>query len=140
MTSPASYAGFWIRLLASLIDSVLIMLIIAPVLYAYYGDSYFSLNRDSSGAIDYLLNYGFPLLATILFWVYRSATPGKMILKLKIVKADNGEPLDSATAVLRYVGYYVSLFGLGLGFIWIAFHPKKQGWHDLIARTVVVKT
>ncbi|MGA7985503.1 MAG: RDD family protein [Burkholderiales bacterium] len=39
---------------------------------------------------------------------------------------------------IRFLGYFVSIVPLGLGFLWIAFDRKKRGWHDLIAGTVVV--
>ncbi|MEF1301681.1 RDD family protein, partial [Vibrio owensii] len=84
-------------------------------------------------------NWVLPFIATVLFWVYRSATPGKIALKLKVVDAKTGEALSTSKSILRYVAYYVSTIPLGLGFIWIAFNGKKQGWHDMIANTVVIR-
>jgi uncharacterized RDD family membrane protein YckC len=40
--------------------------------------------------------------------------------------------------IIRYLGYYVSIFALGLGFLWVAWDDKKQGWHDKMAGTVVI--
>ena len=42
-------------------------------------------------------------------------------------------------AIGRYLGYYVSIFGLMIGFAWVAFDPRKQGWHDKLARTLVIR-
>ena len=75
----------------------------------------------------------------IVFWIYRSATPGKMILGIKIVDMKTGNPPSPSQSITRYLGYYVSMIPLMLGIIWVAFDEKKQGWHDKLAGTVVVK-
>ncbi|MDN3611390.1 RDD family protein [Vibrio ostreicida] len=133
------YAGFWVRTAASLIDNILITLIVAPILFWIYGEQYFELDRTSSGSVELLVKLVFFAIVTVIFWVYKSATPGKMLFKLRVVKAESGEPLDVKTSLLRYVGYFISLIPLGLGILWVAFSEKKQGWHDLIAKTVVVR-
>ena len=88
--------------------------------------------------LDVLLNYLLPPLAVILFWVYKSATPGKMVTGLRIIDARTGAKPTTTQFVLRYIGYYVSMIPLFLGILWVALDPKKQGWHDKIAGTVVV--
>jgi len=55
-----------------------------------------------------------------------------------VVDADSAKPLSIAQAVLRYLGYYISALPLGLGFFWIAWDKRKQGFHDKIANTVVL--
>lgn len=74
----------------------------------------------------------------LLFWVYRSATPGKMILRMKIVDAKTGGAPSKAQLIGRYFGYFLSTLPLGLGFLWIYYDKKKQGWHDKLAGTVVI--
>ena len=133
------YAGFWIRFVASFIDSILMMLLIYPLLTLIYGAGYWTDQSLVSGPLDILLSYILPALAVILFWVYKSATPGKMALRLKIVDAQTGQPASTGKLILRYVGYYVSMIPLFLGFIWAAFDSRKQGWHDKIAGTVVIR-
>ncbi|CAM3065287.1 RDD family protein [Vibrio neptunius] len=133
------YAGFWIRFAASLIDTVLLFLLITPLMHWIYGEVYWNSDDFLLGGWDLLLNWVCPLIATVAFWVYRSATPGKMALKLEVLDADSGHRLTFSKSVLRYFAYYVSAIPLCLGFIWIAFSSKKQGWHDLIANTVVVR-
>ena len=66
-------------------------------------------------------------------------TPGKMLLGLRVVRI-SGEPLGFGIAFLRWVGYIVSTLPLWLGFLWIALDGKKQGWHDKIAATLVIRT
>ena len=132
------YAGFWIRVLAALIDTAALFIVIIPLLYFIYGGQYFSDDRFFKGTWDVLLNYIFPILAVLLFWQYRSATPGKIILKLKIVDKDDLEKVSFARLLLRYIGYYLSIFPLLLGLIWVGIDKKKQGWHDKISNTVVI--
>ncbi|XQW86729.1 RDD family protein [Thalassotalea piscium] len=132
------YVGFWARLLASLIDSICIVAVTLPILFMIYGAEYFDSEEISHGMLDVLINYLFPIIATIVFWTYKSATPGKMALNIKIVDAQTGEKPSIGQSLLRYLGYYVSLIPLGLGFLWIAWDDKKQGWHDVMAGTLVI--
>lgn len=133
------YVGFWARVLASIVDSILMALIIYPVAYAVYGEAYFDVNNPGvEGLGDILLQYVLPGIAVVLFWFYRSATPGKIMLNAKIVDADTlGKP-ETWQWVVRYLGYYVSVFTLFLGFLWVAFDSRKQGFHDKLGRTVVI--
>jgi len=145
------YVGFWARVMAALIDSALILLIIAPLLYWFYGPAYFapmlgslygpasSAGAGLSGPVEFLLNWVFPAIAVIVFWIYRQATPGKMIIGARIVDAKTGGPPSTGQLIGRYLGYYVSMIPLFLGMIWVAFDARKQGWHDKLAGTVVVR-
>jgi len=134
-----SYAGFWIRVLASIIDTVLILLVTAPLLLAVYGADYWQSASLVSGGWDILVSYVFPAVAVILFWIYKSATPGKMILRLKVVSLGETPHLSVGQAVIRYIGYYPAMLALMLGLIWVAFDKRKQGWHDKMANTAVVR-
>ena len=110
--SEFEYVGFWARLGASIIDTVLVVVICFPLLTLIYGKEYWSSTQLVQGPADLLLNWVLPAVAVVLFWVYRQATPGKI----------------------------VSMLPLMLGFIWVAFDARKQGWHDKLANTVVVRT
>jgi uncharacterized RDD family membrane protein YckC len=134
------YAGFWIRVAASIIDSILVVLLTAPVLIWYYGfEGYFNQASLIRGPAEFLVSYVFPAIAVILFWVARSATPGKMLLSLKILDAETHGPMRTGQAIGRYFGYYLSTMVLMLGFLWVAFDARKQGWHDKLAGTVVIQ-
>ena len=137
--NTVQYAGFWIRSLASLIDSVLITFIIAPIGYAIYGAEYLGAERSILGFWDVILHYIFPMIAVITFWVYKSATPGKIILQLIIVDAATGEKPSIAQFIGRYFAYIPASLPLFIGIIWVAFDEKKQGWHDKMAKTIVVR-
>ena len=138
--SNLEYVGFWARVGASLIDTVLLLIIILPILHMVYGPAYWTSDSFNQGPVEFLINYVLPAIAIIAFWIARQATPGKMAIGAKIVDAKTGNPASTGQLVGRYLGYYVSTIPLFLGIFWVAFDDKKQGWHDKLAGTVVVRT
>lgn len=141
-SNDIEYAGFWIRLGASLIDTVLVMAITFPLLVAIYGWQYFDQEVNSgmfAGPADFLITWVLPFIAVIWFWRAKQATPGKLALHLRIVDADSGQTLSTGQSVGRYFAYIVSMLPLFLGFLWVAFDRRKQGWHDKLAGSVVVR-
>jgi uncharacterized RDD family membrane protein YckC len=137
--SDVEYAGFWIRLGASLIDTLLIVVITFPLLVSIYGWKYFQAQKLFAGPADFLISWILPAAAVIWFWSKRQATPGKAALSLRVVDATTGGNLTLGQSVGRYLGYFVSMIPLGLGMIWVGIDSKKQGWHDKLANTVVVR-
>lgn len=79
-----------------------------------------------------------PLL-TLYCWTCLGGTPGKLLMGCEMVDARSGQHLSLRQALLRYMAYGLSLLPLGLGFFWIAFDPRKQGLHDRLAGTLVVR-
>jgi len=77
-------------------------------------------------------------VAVLLFWRFYGATPGKIAVAVKIVDAETGAPATIGRLAVRLIGYLVSALPFYLGFVWIAFDRRKQGWHDKIAGTVVI--
>lgn len=134
-TSSQKYAGFWLRLLAYLIDYV-ILIVASKIIF---GDRIVTTTSNSVSAQFDGVFFLIPLLYFILFWKFFSATPGKMLLKMKIISEKNPDKLSWKDVILRYIGYFISGIVILLGFIWIGFDKKKQGWHDKIAKTFVVK-
>jgi len=125
-------AGFWIRVVAFIIDSVIlyvINLIVGVVL-----------NPSTTGrsGIQTLLG----IIYFTYFWSASSLWPGQTVgdklLNLRVIKTD-GTDLTIIQAFIRYVGLVVSILVIFIGVIWVAFDPNKQGWHDKIAGTYVVK-
>lgn len=136
------YAGFWIRLVATIIDTVLLLILMIPIAFAVIAMTG-TVNLEGLEALDsspigILLNYILPIVVVIAFWYYASATPGKMMLGLKIVDADTGDKLSLKHCILRYLGYFISTLALFIGYLWIAFDARKQAWHDKIGNTLVV--
>ena len=134
------FAGFWVRTFASIIDTVLIVLVTWPILTAIYGVDYWLSESLINGVWDVLLTYIFPAIAVIIFWIYKSATPGKMVFGLRVISLNDNRRLSVGQSIGRYLAYYLSMIPLFIGFIWVAFDARKQGWHDKLAKTVVVKT
>jgi uncharacterized RDD family membrane protein YckC len=136
-----AYAGFWIRVVAYLIDSVILFVLVFILGIATGG----LLRTDPTTGLQTVngslqgLSFILGALYFIGFWSARSQTPGMMALNLRIVRVQDGGPLDAGRAAIRYVGYLISGFVLCLGFLWVAFDPRKQGWHDKIAQTFVVR-
>ena len=75
----------------------------------------------------------------VAFWSTSGQTLGMRALRITVVRSD-GQPLSWVTGLLRYAGYVLSIIPLCLGFLWIVWDPKKQGWHDKVAGTLVVST
>jgi len=73
------------------------------------------------------------------FWTWRQTTLGGIVLQLRVVRLD-ARPVDATTAVVRALGAFFGSLVLGLGYFWSGWDPERQGWHDKIAGTVVVKT
>ncbi len=133
------YAGFWIRVVASIIDTVMIMIITIPLLLLIYGAEYWMSDSIVNGGWDILISYIFPAIVVISFWLYKSATPGKMIVGIEIISLGKTEKLSVAQSIGRYLAYFPSMFIFMVGIIWVAFDKRKQGWHDKMANTVVVR-
>ena len=73
-----------------------------------------------------------------VMWKMRGSTVGGIVFDLQVVRLD-GREMDGETSIVRALGCFLSLAVAGLGFIWIAFDANRQGWHDKIAGTVVVR-
>ncbi len=104
-----------------------------PMVLVYWG-------WNSLGAPDLFLTRIFPIFAVIGCWVLmKGATPGKKMFSLQIVNAATGGPAGTAQLIGRYFAYILSIVPFGLGFFWMIFDKHKQGWHDKLAGTAVVK-
>jgi uncharacterized RDD family membrane protein YckC len=133
------YAGFWLRVAASLIDLVVLLIVIYIPLSFIYGDSYWSNAEFVAGFWDVILGRIIPFAATIWFWLRYLGTPGKMALRLRIVDASTGEKLSLGQAIGRYFAYIPAMLPFCLGLIWVGIDKRKQGWHDKLAGTVVIR-
>jgi len=154
--SPMTYAGFWRRLGAYLIDGIvvgIIMKISTSVmmipLSRYFSRIYLSNNPQQLEVMvpslmiilvtSMLVGMSLQALYFILMWGYKGATLGKMALKIKIVNTE-GSDISYGSAFLRYIGTIISGIPLCLGYLWMLWDDKKQTWHDKIASTCVIRT
>jgi len=135
------YVGFWLRFWATIIDTVLVTIILWPIVRAYRGAVYWPdvYTYTGTGVRGLFLQIVLPAVAVIIFWVTRQATPGKMAIGATIVDAESGARPTTAQFIGRYLAYYVSTIPFCLGFIWVGIDARKQGWHDKLAGTVVVR-
>ena len=149
------YVGFWLRVAASVVDSLWLMPIIWILGMLYENasgeltDKMLSNPAELSAAdlgsmfsmspMDFVVQVLVPAVLVVVFWMRKSATPGKMMLHARIVDATTGAVPTSRQLVIRYLGYYVSMLPLFLGLMWVGWDPRKQGWHDKLANTVVVR-
>jgi uncharacterized RDD family membrane protein YckC len=150
MEGEVQYAGFLRRLAASLIDTLILLIVLTPLAYFFTSGSYLpglDPQRDVAAQLgelsfdwNYLLvNDLLPMVLIVIFWVRFGATPGKQLMDCEVVDATTFRHLRTGQALLRYIGYFVSMLPLGLGFLWIIWDRKKRGFHDLIAHTVVIR-
>ncbi|WLD57721.1 RDD family protein [Salinispirillum sp. LH 10-3-1] len=137
--TPTQYASFGARLWASILDGILFFLISFPLLMMIYGKDYWIDERSVYGFADILINWVFPFVAIMLFWVKKQATPGKMAVSARIVCARTGGRPTVQQFVIRYVGYIVSAIPLLLGYFWMLWDDRNQTWHDKMSGTVVVR-
>ena len=127
-----AFAGFWVRTAASVVDSLLMLIISAPFPLLPYLLPSHTVVLGISTLIS--------ALAVILFWRWKQGTPGKLMFRLRIVDASSGGEPSLGQWCRRYLGYGLSSLPLLLGFFWIAWDPRRQGWHDKLAGTVVIHT
>lgn len=138
------YAGFWRRLAASFFDTFLLVVLFSPLLYLSYGHEYFFWYPRHGhffaayGMIDLFLTKIAPIALIVTFWTLQGATPGKRLMQCKVVDATTLQHVSWKQAALRCVAYIISALPFYLGFMWIGWNKRKQGFHDMIAKTVVL--
>ncbi len=138
------YAGFWRRVAASLIDTVLFVALVTPLML--YLASIGIVDEWSSGRLldpqgqsvsDLVIQIAVVVI-TVFFWVRFRGTPGKLLMGCHVISLRTGEAIGWGQALVRYLAYFVSILPLMLGILWVGWDRRKQGFHDKIARTVVV--
>ena len=112
-------AGFWERMAAAFLDIILVI-ILTSIVHLH------------------ILGFLITLAYFTGMWTWRGTTIGGIVLGLKVVRVD-GQPLTFTVALVRSLAAAFSAVVLFLGFFWIGWDPEKQGWHDKIAGTVVVR-
>jgi uncharacterized RDD family membrane protein YckC len=133
------YAGFWVRFLALILDAILLG-VLSAALSPLAGPQFtFTNNQVEWHATGNAVSTLVGLVYFIGFWAWRGQTVGMMPFNMQVVGVADGQKIDVVRGLLRYVGYIISAIPLLLGFIWAAFDARKQGWHDKIAATVVIR-
>jgi uncharacterized RDD family membrane protein YckC len=157
-----SYAGFWIRFIAWIIDGFILGIIttffwvvVISVSAAIGFGAAASVSTDGTLTdqqaavlgVGFLLAFTFlgvltlciTVLYFVLLWVKRGATIGQSVLGLRVARERDGGPIGWGSAIIRYIMLMIGFWIFYLGVIWVAFEPRKRGWHDIVAGTLVVK-
>lgn len=117
------------------IGSRFIALIIDVLLLGLVGGALTSVTGPIGPIASVLLGIGYQ-------WYFLTQhdgqTPGKMLLDIRVIKAD-GSPLTGPDAAIRYVGYTINSLVFFVGWFWALFDNQRRGWHDLFTKTLVVK-
>jgi len=144
-----NYAGFFTRFIAWFLDGIiasillwLFTLILSPII---------GLSANADGGIMALLLGSLALVLIVFLWVFQffyfgyfwskgGQTLGMKLMKIKVVRSSEDQPISFVRGGLRgTVGYWISGFIFGLGFIWAAFDADKEAWHDKFFDTWVVQ-
>lgn len=134
------YASLNQRVLALVIDLVLVALITIPLLISYYGSQLLISPYLFEGAISILLIVVILPITLLIFWKIKGASPGKLILKIRIVDAHDKKSPDVTQCFIRLSGYFIAIATLGISIFIMLLNSKHQTLHDKLANTLVVKT
>ncbi len=145
----ARFAGFWIRLVAYIIDSIIVgavtfglikatgvITVLCPPGVTNAGDP--SCGPAQISPLFYVILL-LPVLYDVLLWAV-GGTLGQRALGLRVVNAQTGGNLGIGRSLLRYVGMIIASIPIYIGLIWAGFDARKQGWHDKIAGSFVLHT
>jgi uncharacterized RDD family membrane protein YckC len=139
------YGGFWIRVVAAIIDAVLLRIVVSPI-HIFFGGLGLA---GMMGGVPHLplavLGGGVTIIASVFgSWLYEAfmesssyqATLGKMIFGMKVTDL-NGNRISFERATGRHFAKWLSAMILFIGYIMVGFTERKQGLHDLLAGTLV---
>ena len=145
------YAGIWIRLLAILIDGLLLFTVIFifnglwPLARGYGwmgGTAGASFGYGEVSGLYWVLAVLIPFVMVVAyfisFWGWKGQTLGMMVTRIRIVRF-TGENINWGDTIMRFLGFIISFLFIFLGHIWIAADSRRQGWHDKIADTYVIR-
>ncbi len=159
LTSTVKYAGFWIRFLATWIDTAVLILPIALLIYlvsdgnwlnfsdvsksmtfARNGDVLASLQNLPKASMKWESLFELAIAGvTIFFWKkWAGATPGKKLVGIHVVDLKTYQEINNKQAIIRYIGYIISTIPLAAGFLMVGFRKDRRALHDLLAGTAVI--
>ncbi len=152
--AQTSYGGFWIRVVARIVDGIILGIpigIIFVIFASIFGGIVSSTSNQNTqqtaglaaGGV-FILLYLLALVVVIgyqiYFWGTSGSTLGMRLFRLRVVDANTGATIGMGRATLRWLMTIVNSIACYIGWIWVAFDARKQGWHDKVANTVVIHT
>jgi len=133
--ATVQYMGFWIRLAAAIIDGIIIWFI------SFVISTLFISRLIGLGYFLSPVSLWFPIIL-LYHWLFiglKGQTLGKMSVGIRVTNAEGSAP-GLAFALLRELpGKILATIPIYLGYLWIIWDGQKQGWHDKIANTYVVR-
>ncbi len=140
-SGAAPPAGFWIRAVAAVLDSMISALLQISMVYAL--GIITELSGTSNLPTVQILIMLFGTLAGIFYYVfftgYSGQTPGKMLLRLKVVSLDDTKASYAQALLRETIGKFISGIVLGIGYLMVALRTDKRALHDLMADTRVIR-
>ena len=141
----SGYGGFWIRVVAAIIDAIILRIVVAPVGMIFGGLGMAGMMSGIPHRGLRFLGGGITIILLIFgSWLYEAfmesssyqATLGKMIFGMKVTDL-NGNRISFERATGRHFAKWLSTMILGIGYIMVGLTDRKQGLHDLLAGTLV---
>ena len=150
VTGAVVYGGFWRRAAALVLDGLILSVVnfainavlgtaMGPRLTATPGGNPFTPQFGALMGTSFVVNLAIGMAYQVFFLTRTGATPGKMVLGLKVIRADGG-PITPGLAIGRYFSYILDSLILGIGYIMVAFDKEKRALHDHICGTRVIRT
>ncbi|MGB6632949.1 MAG: RDD family protein [Terriglobales bacterium] len=142
------YAGFWIRVVAAIIDAIILRVVVAPIHLIFGGLGLAGMMAGVPHVPLAIFGGGLTFIVLVFgSWLYEAfmesssyqATLGKMIFGLKVTDL-NGNRISFERATGRHFAKWLSAMILCIGYIMVGFTERKQGLHDLLAGTLVRRT
>lgn len=136
----AEYASFGRRVLAHVIDSFILNVVVMTSGFLFgFGAGMLGLVEPTAVSIvGGTLGAVIPLGYCVWFWTKKGATPGKLMLGIRVM-AHGNQPLTTGQSIVRYIGYIPSALVLGLGYLWMLWDDESRCWHDRMAGTYVIR-
>lgn len=141
------YAGFWLRVGATLIDSLLLGGVLMVILFGLmFALGFFDLNRGEEEDLSQFIAFQLMLMLfqVVIPWLFEATftsryggTPGKLLLRMQVIREDGSRP-SFALATGRHFAKWLSSMTLSIGYIMVGFDQEKRGLHDYVANTRVI--
>jgi len=144
VAESAPKAGFWLRMVAASIDGMIVFALqfVLGAALGFAGAGILDFNGAGSLNLVMLIElftYVVSFAYYIVFTGHGGQTPGKMALRIKVIRC-NGDRIGYGRAAFREIpAKFISGIILGIGYLMIAFDSQKQGLHDRMADTYVIK-
>lgn len=130
-------AGFWMRFGAHVIDNLTIALVNLPFRLA--SDSLDKSGNSGPSSLVYIAGVVVSLYAYSYWTGVRGGTPLRCRLGVYIVDQDSGSFIGMRRGLIRILMSYVSALAVLIGYFWMLGNPRKQTWHDIVAKSVVIQ-